>query len=64
MGSVNIQNACKGNADAERAFTEILSDWSKSTVNPFLASAAKSTLSPLVSKLTYGNIRHEFRSKR
>jgi len=41
---VNIQNACKGHADAERAFKEILATWSKSTVNLMLASAAKSTL--------------------
>jgi predicted KAP-like P-loop ATPase len=41
---VNIQNACKGHADAERAFREILAAWSMSTVNTMLASAAKSTL--------------------
>jgi predicted KAP-like P-loop ATPase len=41
---VNIQNVCKGHADAERAFREILTTWLKSTVNTMLASAAKSTL--------------------
>jgi len=44
---VNIQNACKGNPDAERAFKDTLATWSKSTVNTALASAAKSTLSSL-----------------
>jgi hypothetical protein len=41
---VNIQNACKGHPDAECAFMEILTTWSKSTLNPTLASAAKTTL--------------------
>ena len=41
---VNIQNACKRHTDAERAFRDILTTWSKSTVNTMLASAAKSTL--------------------
>jgi hypothetical protein len=41
---VDIQNACKGHPDAELAFREILTNWSKSTVNPLLASAAKTTL--------------------
>jgi predicted KAP-like P-loop ATPase len=41
---VNIQNACKGHPDADRAFRDILTTWSKSTVNTMLASAAKSTL--------------------
>lgn len=41
---VNIQNACKGHPDAERAFKEILTTWSQSSTNPTLASAAKSTL--------------------
>lgn len=44
---VNIQNACKGNSDAERAFKDTLATWSRSTVNTALASAAKSTLSSL-----------------
>jgi hypothetical protein len=44
---VNIQNACKGNPDAERAFKNTLATWSKSTVNTALASAAKTTLSSL-----------------
>lgn len=41
---VDIQNACKGHPDAQRAFKEILRNWSKSTANPTLASAAKTTL--------------------
>jgi len=41
----NIQNVCKGNQDAENAFKEILTTWSRSTVNLQLASAAASTLS-------------------
>jgi predicted KAP-like P-loop ATPase len=41
---VSIQNACKGHADAQGAFKEILTTWSKSTANTMLASAAKSTL--------------------
>ena len=43
---VSIQNACKGNMDAEKAFREILGTWSTSTVNPALASAAKTVLAP------------------
>lgn len=42
--TVNTQNACKGHPDAEKAFQEILTVWSKSTANPTLANAAKSTL--------------------
>jgi hypothetical protein len=44
---VNIQNACKGHPDAERAFKEILVTWSKSTVNASLATTAGTTLSSL-----------------
>ena len=43
---VSIQNACKGSTEAEKAFREILTTWSKSTVNPALASAAKTVLAP------------------
>jgi len=42
--TVNIQNACKGHPDAEKAFHEILTVWSKSTTNTTLANAAKATL--------------------
>ncbi len=44
---VNIQNACKGNPDAERAFKEILTMWSKSTQNTFLANASETVLASL-----------------
>jgi predicted KAP-like P-loop ATPase len=44
---VNIQNACKGHPEAERAFKEILVTWSKSTVNASLANTARTTLSSL-----------------
>jgi hypothetical protein len=43
---VNIQNACKGNLEAEKAFREILTTWSTSSVNLPLASAAKTVLAP------------------
>ena len=42
--TVSIQNACKGNPNAEKAFHETLTIWSKSTANPTLANAAKATL--------------------
>jgi hypothetical protein len=41
---VSIQNACKGYPDAQKAFGEILTTWSKSSVNTTLASAATTTL--------------------
>jgi hypothetical protein len=44
---VDIQNACKGNPDAERAFKEILTTWSKSTQNTFLAKASETVLASL-----------------
>lgn len=44
---VDIQNACKGRPDAERAFKDILATWSTSTQNAFLANAAKTTLASL-----------------
>jgi hypothetical protein len=44
---VDIQNACKGNPEAQRAFQEILTGWSKSTASPILASAARTTLATL-----------------
>jgi hypothetical protein len=44
---VNVQQVCKGNAEAESAFRDILTDWSKSTINPYLASTAKSTLASI-----------------
>lgn len=42
--TVNILNACKGQGEAEKAFQEILTSWSKSTANPLLANAAKTAL--------------------
>jgi hypothetical protein len=42
--TVNVLNACKGQAEAEKAFQEILTSWSKSTANPLLANAAKAAL--------------------
>jgi hypothetical protein len=42
--TVNVLNACKGHAEAEKAFQEILTSWSKSTANPLLANAAKTAL--------------------
>jgi hypothetical protein len=42
--TVYILNACKGHAEAEKAFQEILTSWSKSTTNPLLANAAKTAL--------------------
>jgi predicted KAP-like P-loop ATPase len=44
---VSIQNACKGHPDVERAFKEILTTWSKSTVNASLANTSQTTLSSL-----------------
>jgi hypothetical protein len=41
---VSIQNACKGNVEAAKAFREILRAWSTSTVNRALGSAAKTVL--------------------
>jgi predicted KAP-like P-loop ATPase len=41
---VSIQNACKDHPDAQKAFGEILTTWSKSSANPTLASAASTTL--------------------
>ncbi len=41
---VSIQNVCKGYPDAQKAFGEILTTWSKSSVNTTLASAATTTL--------------------
>lgn len=45
--TVNIQNVCKGHPDAEKAFHEILTAWSKSTTNTTLANAAKATLASI-----------------
>jgi hypothetical protein len=45
--TVNIQNVCKGHPDAEKAFHEILTSWSKSAANPTLANAAKATLTSM-----------------
>ena len=42
--TVNIQNACKGHPDAEKAFHEILIVWAKGSANTTLANAAKATL--------------------
>lgn len=45
--TVNLQQACKGSSEAEVAFKDILTTWSKSTINPQLALAAKSTITSI-----------------
>jgi hypothetical protein len=41
---VEIQNACRGNADAERAFRDVLEVWGRNTVNLSLANASRTIL--------------------
>jgi hypothetical protein len=48
---VSIQNACKRFPEAQKAFGEILTAWSKSSANPTLASAASTTLASVAKVL-------------
>jgi hypothetical protein len=45
--TVSVQQVCKGNTEAESAFRDILTAWSKGTINPQLALAAKSTITSI-----------------